>query len=74
MITAEFNIKLENPKQAYEALKPDLENTDRFKVKVLPKKGELYIQIEAKDLTAARAAINSYLRLINTVKEIEEVE
>ena len=74
MIKAEFSIQLKSPKEAYEALKLDLENTDRFKVKVEPRKNELYIQIEAKDLTAARAAINSYLRLINTVKEIEEVE
>ncbi len=74
MIKADLKIKLENPKQAYEALKPDLENTERFKVKVSPRKGELYIQIEAKDLTAARAAINSYLRLINTVKEVDEID
>ena len=74
MIKAEFSIKLENPKEAYEALKPDLENTERFSVKVTPKKGELYIQIDAKDLTAAGAAINSYLRLINTVKEVGDIE
>ena len=74
MIKAELNIQLENPKAAYEAIKPDLENTDRFKVKAEARKSELFIHIEAQDLTAARAAINSYLRLIGTVKEVEEIE
>ena len=74
MIKAEFSIQLENPKEAHEALKPDLEDTERFKVKVSHTEKELHIKIEAKDLTAARAAINSYLRLINTVKEVGEIE
>ncbi len=74
MITAEFRISLKNPKTAYNAIKPDLENTERFKAEISAGKDELCIKISAKDLTAARAAINSYLRLIDTIKEIDEVK
>ncbi len=74
MIKAELCIKLKNPKEAYEALKPGLESTDRFTVKAEARKGELHIEIEAKDITAARAAINSYLRTLNAMKEVEEIE
>ncbi len=74
MIKAELSIKLENPKEAYEALKPSLESTDRFTVKAEARKSELFIEIGAKDITAARAAINSYLRTLNAMREVEEVE
>ena len=73
MIKAEFKIALENPKAAYEAIKVDSENTERFKVELSTTKSELCIKIDAQDITAARQAINSYLRLINTLKEVEKI-
>ncbi len=73
MITAQFKISLENPKAAYEAIKADKEDTERFKVELFVSKNELHIKIDAQDITAARQAINSYLRLINTLKEVEKI-
>lgn len=74
MIKAEFKVSLKNPKAAYEAIKPDAKNTERFKVDLSINKNELLVKIDADDITAARAAINSYLRLINTLKEVEDIE
>ncbi len=73
MIKADFKIALEDPKAAYEAIKVDKEDTERFRVELSVSKNELHIKIDAQDITAARQAINSYLRLINTLKEVEKV-
>jgi len=73
MITAQFKISLKNPKAAYDAIKVDSENTERFKVDLTATKNELCVKIDAQDITAARQAINSYLRLINTLNEVEKI-
>ena len=44
------------------------EPTSRSKVKIKGKKKHIKIYIEAKDTSALRASINSYLRLIHLIK------
>lgn len=73
MITAELRIKTKSPGKICKALKPDMEKTDRSQVRITAKKSELHIRINAKDITAMRAMLNSYLRLINTVEGVEEI-
>ena len=70
MITCNLNIELENPKTVLKALQPDIENTERFEIEIKALQKHLNLQIKAKDLTAMQAALNSYLRLINTIKEV----
>lgn len=48
-----------------EALSPETQRAiPRTKVKVLDKGGKLTIDIEAQDVNALRAAVNSYLRWV----------
>ena len=45
------------------SLEPEIEHeVSRTRVEILPEGDELVIKIEAEDLVALRAAINSYLR------------
>ena len=69
MITCNIKVELKNPNIVLKALKPDVEQTARFEVELQALQKHLNLKIKAKDLNAMRAAVNSYLRLINTIKE-----
>lgn len=71
---AEIEIESENPEQAIKALKPDIDETPRFEVELVPSKDQVALKVDAEDLSAMRAAVNSYLRLIKTLKEVDKLE
>lgn len=50
------------------------ENTSnkRFSSKIFLKNNTLIISIEAEDIVALRATVNSYLRYLSAIEEIEE--
>ncbi|MEM2987397.1 MAG: KEOPS complex subunit Pcc1, partial [Nitrososphaerota archaeon] len=62
------------------SLLPEIKNpaTNRSKIDLLIRDGKLLMNVEAKDMTALRAALNSYVRWINMIIEtlgvIEENE
>ena len=60
-----------HPEAVYRALLPEAKEGKRFCVEI---KGPepLIISIEAQDPTALRAALNSYLRLLSLLHDIEE--
>ncbi len=72
--SAEIKIEAENPKQVIKSLKPDMVKAPRFEVKLVPSENHVILKINADDLTAMRAAVNSYIRLINTLKEVDKLE
>ncbi|MEM3011105.1 MAG: KEOPS complex subunit Pcc1 [Candidatus Bathyarchaeia archaeon] len=70
-------IRLEFPSERHlnivlEALKPESRQTltRRFKVKVEGKGKELTMRFEARDSSALRASINSYLRWVSLINNI----
>ncbi|RLI73971.1 hypothetical protein DRO97_06520 [Archaeoglobales archaeon] len=69
---AEFLIETENPEIIYNSLRIDY-NEVRSKAKLYLAKDRLLLRIEAEDLTALRAAINAWLRLIRMCEEVLEV-
>lgn len=74
MNSAEIRLKVSNPDSVYKALEPEIQDTKRFEVKVFPEGDTLRINVEAKDATALKAAINSYLRLIEVITSVKEVK
>ncbi|MGD2200163.1 MAG: KEOPS complex subunit Pcc1 [Candidatus Bathyarchaeota archaeon] len=56
------------------SLLPEVERlaSDRSRLKVETGKGEIIINIEATDISALRAALNSYLRWVNAVLDVIE--
>ncbi|MFO7872254.1 MAG: KEOPS complex subunit Pcc1 [Candidatus Undinarchaeales archaeon] len=72
--SAEIKIEAENPKQVITALEPDIDKAPRFEVELVPSKDHIILKVNADDLTAMRAAVNSYLRLINTLNEVDKFE
>jgi tRNA threonylcarbamoyladenosine modification (KEOPS) complex Pcc1 subunit len=57
------------------ALKPEIKtsSTKRSKVDIFPKNKNLVLDFKAKDTSALRAAINSYLRLINVAMTLQNL-
>lgn len=72
MIKADISINVENPQKMYKALKPDISKIERFDVQVIPRQKQktLNLKVRAKDISSMRAALNSYLRLINLMEDV----
>jgi KEOPS complex subunit Pcc1 len=58
----------------YGALKPELGDMGRSCVEMsLEGDGTLVLKVSAEDISALRAALNTWLRLMNVTKEMQEI-
>lgn len=74
MSSAELSISHSKPETLLRALGPELgRDVPRTKVKGRTEDGRLVLSIEATDLSALRAALNSYLRWIKITKDMIEL-
>ena len=75
-LKAEAKILVEAPRDVLgiiiESLRPELESniSDRSKVLIEASERGLILKVEAEDITALRAAVNSYLYWINGIIDI----
>jgi len=72
MITAEIKFETEDPKTILDAIKPDKDEASRFSVEALSDKNGVLFKIKADDVAALKAALNSYLRLVQVAQGLEE--
>jgi len=63
---AEIEIECKRPDTVIKALEPDIEEVNKFDVKIEPEKNKIKLKIESKDTSGLLAGINSYIRLIKT--------
>lgn len=69
-VTAEFTLESPRASLIYQAVLPELEDQPRSRVVLHCTDEGLHIQIRAEDITALRAALNSWLRLIKIAHEL----
>lgn len=69
---AEIEIECKDPELIIRTLKPDIEQAV-FTVQLEPRNRKLYMVVNAKSISNLLAGINSYLRLIRTTMEINEM-
>ncbi len=70
---ATLTLRTEHAEVVSRALSPELtEKIPRTKVDVTTGDGEVVIGVDAEDLTALRAALNSYIRWSNVAEETAE--
>ena len=70
---ATLTLRTEHAEVVSSALSPELtESIPRTKVDVATRDGEVVIRVDAEDLTALRAALNSYIRWGNVAEETAE--
>jgi len=72
MITAEVQLETDNPQRVLDSLKPDMENANRFSVDASVAGKVLVFKIKANDIAALKAALNSYLRLVQVAQGLED--
>ncbi|RME80249.1 MAG: hypothetical protein D6769_00155 [Methanobacteriota archaeon] len=70
-----IRITLEVPSKDAKSLLVALEEQEakRFSSKIEEKEGFLVISVEAEDATAARALLNTYLRILQAVEDVNKV-
>ncbi len=70
---ATLTLRTKHAEVVSKALSPELtERIPRTKVDVTTRGGEVVIEVEADDMTALRAALNSYIRWSNVAEETAE--
>lgn len=70
---AKLEIECKNPEIVLKSLKPDLDDTEKFKVDLKVKENKLVLIIEAKELSGLLAGINSYARLIKASTDVVSI-
>ena len=68
-----MEIECKNPELVIESLKPDMEKTDKFLIKFKTLENKLLLTVEAENIGSLLAGINSYGRLIKSVKNLEDL-
>lgn len=69
-----IEIETKTPENILKSLKPDITESNKFKISLSTEKDKIILNIEAKEIPAMLAGVNSYLRLINTAKEVSECQ
>lgn len=70
---ATLKIECKNPKIIMKSLLPDAKNKNDIKIEIKTQKKDLIINIETKKISYLKAIINSYLSLVKTLKELEDL-
>lgn len=71
---AELEIECKHPEVIKESLQPDIDENSKFKAEIETEKDKIEVKIEAEDISGLLAGINSYLKLIRTSIEVQEVD
>ncbi len=61
-------------KNAISAIEQETEFRKRGRAEISREESTIMINVEADDIVALRATVNSYLRLLQIIKNVEEVE
>lgn len=74
MPTATLSIDFKRPSVLLHAMAPELgREVPRTSARARMERGRVVLSIEARDLSALRAALNSYLRWIRIVRDVMEI-
>lgn len=73
-LKAQIEIECENPETIIKSIAPDMTKTEKFDIKFEPAGNKLKISVEADEISALLAGINSYMRLVKTAIAVSEVD
>lgn len=69
-----LEVPAEEAENIIAALEKESSSDRRFSSRIFIKDKKLVIKIEAEDIVALRAAVNSYLRYLQTMESMEDAE
>jgi tRNA threonylcarbamoyladenosine modification (KEOPS) complex Pcc1 subunit len=67
---AVIDIGVENPDQIIKSIEPDVDQNEKFDVKLDEGEGKVLLTVEAREIAGLLAGINSYVRLIRVAKDV----
>jgi tRNA threonylcarbamoyladenosine modification (KEOPS) complex Pcc1 subunit len=70
----EIEIPCKEPDKIIRSLKPDIDHNEKFDINIKKNKDGIKITIESKEISGSLAAINSYLKMVKTLKDLEEIK
>lgn len=70
---AQIEIECMNPETVVKAIEPDMDSR-RFEVELKAGDGKVLLAVESEDIAGLLAGINSYIKLIRTAINTEEIE
>ena len=69
-VTANVVKPTEGAEAIVNSIQPDSKDSHRFKINIDSEDDKVIIEVEADDVSAAQAALNSYLRLVRSTLEL----
>ncbi|MFH0928871.1 MAG: KEOPS complex subunit Pcc1 [Candidatus Aenigmatarchaeota archaeon] len=70
---AQIEIECMNPETVVKAIEPDMDSR-RFEVRLKAGDGKVLLAVKSEDIAGLLAGINSYIKLIRTAINTEEIE
>jgi len=71
---ATIEIDTDEPEKMIRAIEPDMGPSEKFDARLEAGRGKLTVVLESGTAGGLLAGINSVMRMIKTVKEVEEIE
>ena len=69
---AEIEIECSNPDMIIKSIEPDIDESNKFNIKLEPKENKIEMEVESEDISGLLAGINGYLRSIKTSINIQK--
>lgn len=70
----EIDIPCKEPDKIIKSLKPDIDHNEKFELDIKKEKNGIKLKIKSDDISGSLAAINSYLKMIKTMIDLEEIK
>jgi tRNA threonylcarbamoyladenosine modification (KEOPS) complex Pcc1 subunit len=67
---AVIKISTENPDNVIKSIEPDMDQTEKFDVRLEADENQIVLTVEAKDESGLLAGINSYVKLIKVSRGV----
>ena len=71
---AVIEIDVEHPDQIIKAIEPDIDQNEKFDVKLEEQEGKIVLTVEAREIAGLLAGINSYVKLIRVALDVGKIE
>ncbi|MBU3905099.1 MAG: hypothetical protein KJ906_03050 [Nanoarchaeota archaeon] len=74
MMKAKIEIECKEPQKVINSIEPDMDQNEKFEAKLETDDNKIKLTVKSDEISGLLAGINSYLRLIKTTNDLEEIK
>ena len=74
MMKAKIELECKDPQNVIKSIKPDMDQNQKFEVKLEADDNKVKLTVKSNEISGLLAGINSYMRLIKTANDLEEIK